>query len=85
MSDEVEVEQEEAPLARPLPYVTFDEWLQSVESWCDGQRPGQIFFNSLYVAHPTLANKVRGSYLDPFQSNRKIPQFLNYVADYWEG
>ena len=42
-------------------------------------RHGQSLFNALHDLRPDLANKVRGTALDPFYGDHVIPEFLSRV------
>lgn len=44
-------------------------------------RLGQTYFNVLHQKRPDLADKIRGTYLDPFYSNGAIPAFLKWLVD----
>lgn len=55
-----------------------DVWLRQRD-----QRRGQMFFNVLADARPDLAEQVRGTTLDPFHDNSRIPDFLRHVEDNW--
>lgn len=43
-------------------------------------RKGQTLFNVLYEMYPDLANEIRGTPLDPFYEDRKIKDFMNFIA-----
>lgn len=47
-------------------------------------RKGQTYFNALHLCNPILANKVRGSLLDPFYKDSNILAFLEWLTDNWE-
>lgn len=49
------------------------------EQW----RRGQAYFNVLYDVKPNLADKVRGTLLDPFHNDARIPDFIVYVVTHW--
>lgn len=42
-------------------------------------RRGQTYFNVLHQMRPSLANKIRGTNLDPFYTDRIAP-FCNWLA-----
>lgn len=48
-------------------------------------RMGQTYFNVLTEARPELAEKVRGSMVDPFNDDSRIPDFLVFLSDNWDG
>jgi hypothetical protein len=50
-----------------------------------GQRPGQAHFNALYELRPDLADEIRGTDLDPFYNDTRIPEFLCWVVAHWRG
>lgn len=45
------------------------------------QRRGQAFFNVLYVMYPALGNSVRGTEIDPFNDDERIPYMLDFLYD----
>lgn len=47
------------------------------------ERKGQAFFNELLVVRPDLADKVRGTPLDPFYQDSRLEEFLLFVARNW--
>lgn len=55
---------------------TFKRYNQQTE-----QRLGQFFFNELYKSKPNLANKIRGTEIDPFYDNKLLDKFFNCVQD----
>lgn len=42
-------------------------------------RLGQTYFNVLYEYSPELADWVRGTYIDPFYDDSKVPVFLDNI------
>lgn len=46
-------------------------------------REGQCYFNALLKVEPEIAEVVRGSKYDPFFNDRRIEEFLIYMAS-WE-
>lgn len=48
-------------------------------------RDGQTYFNVLYAGRPDLADAVRGTDLDPFHRDDRVPAFLRWVARNWDG
>lgn len=44
-------------------------------------RYGQTCFNVLYELDPELANQIRGTDLDPFHLDERVPEFLAKVRD----
>lgn len=45
------------------------------------QRPGQWAFNVLAAARPELADAVRGTDVDPFHRDDRLPELLAWVRD----
>ena len=45
-----------------------------------GWREGQAAFNALHEIDPDLANEIRGTRLDPFHQDGKLPEFYATVA-----
>ena len=46
-------------------------------------RVGQLYFNLLYEIHPTLANKIRGSKLDPFYFDEITQPIIDFIKNNW--
>jgi hypothetical protein len=42
-------------------------------------RPGQAYFNVLHDVRPGSANVIRGTHLDPFYDDSRLPEFLRHV------
>jgi hypothetical protein len=42
-------------------------------------RSGQCHFNALMDSHPNLAEMIRGTDLDPFFQDKRLPDFLKWV------
>lgn len=51
------------------------------EQW----RRGQAYFNVLHDVRPDLASQVRGTRLDPFHNDARVPEFLARVCLIWGG
>jgi len=49
-------------------------------SYQNGLRKGQTLFNKLNEINPNLADSLRGSVVDPFYQDERIPAFLSEVA-----
>lgn len=47
-------------------------------------RKGQAYFNTLYFVNPQLADKVRGTLLDPFYKDDNIRAFMDWLINNWE-
>ena len=48
-------------------------------------RAGQAYFNVLLEGKTKLAERIRGTSLDPFHMDGVIPTFLEYVLENWIG
>ena len=71
---------------------TFEDYITNVHATFDAAkqrdpdlRPGQHYFNVLYVLRPDLANKIRGSIHDPFyrRTESELTNFLQWCNDHW--
>lgn len=70
------------PIDRP---VTLADYLAEVTGPKPrAHRAGQWYFNLLDVARPDLADRVRGTALDPFHRDDRLPAFLAWLADNWD-
>lgn len=47
------------------------------------QRIGQACFNAVHEVEPEVANLVRGTTLDPFYRDERLPEFLGHVAGFF--
>ena len=47
-------------------------------------RYGQHWFNTLYAVRPDLADKIRGTRLDPFHRDRVSHETLDFVVANWQ-
>ena len=65
---------------------TFNDYLTTWSRHQEpSQRSGQWAFNLLQETRPDLSNKVCGDALnDPFYDDRKLPNFLAWVAVRWD-
>ncbi len=69
--------------------MTFDQFIDHVDTLYQTQdvsgdlRIGQIFFNELLVIKPELAEKIRGSMLDPFFKHRITQVTQDFVRANW--
>lgn len=66
---------------------TFEEYVQFSEKLfrdCRNWRRGQCYFNQLIDSHPQLAEKIRGSDIDPFHEDERISDFLEYLQQNWK-
>lgn len=43
-------------------------------------RHGQAYFNALYEVNPTIANEIRGTFIDPFYNDSRIERFMNVIG-----
>lgn len=48
-----------------------------MKSW----RKGQTYFNVLTKLHPELAEEVRGSKIDPFYNDERLPEFFKFITN----
>jgi hypothetical protein len=46
-------------------------------------RIGQVYFNTLNEVRPDIANKMRGSMIDPFHKRRITQAVRNFVIENW--
>jgi hypothetical protein len=69
--------------------MTFDQFIDHVDTLYQTQaisgdlRIGQIFFNELLVIKPEVAEKIRGSMLDPFFKHRITQVTQDFVRANW--
>lgn len=47
------------------------------------QRSGQAAYNALWEARPDIADRVRGTKVDPFYEDRRLLAFWNFVQAEW--
>jgi hypothetical protein len=65
--------------AKPMTYKEFNKKLdERPPEW----RRGQAAFNLLEETHPEFAESVRGTPLDPFYDDKRLPNFLG-AAHAW--
>lgn len=65
--------------------MTFTSFLHTVAATLavnSNWRYGQTCFNVLYEYAPDLANSIRGTELDPFHDDRRVPEFLTKVVEH---
>jgi hypothetical protein len=68
----------------PSTHLEFHDYLAGVTTGRPpGWRAGQWYFNALADVRPDLAERVRGTALDPFHRDDLLPAFLRYVARHW--
>ena len=77
----------------PVP-CSYDDFLEAViirHTWTRGSwRMGQTAFNTLQALRPELAEKYRGSDIDPFYADlqeggpEKVATFLAHVREDWD-
>lgn len=68
-----------------------EEWLLFVEKVTPkaavrigrGQRNGEALFNAIWDVSPTVGERFRGSTLDPFNNDDRIPEFVQALFDFW--
>lgn len=46
-------------------------------------REGQYAFNCLFANRPDLSEQVRGTVLDPYHRDERLPQFWIWVEQHW--
>jgi len=46
-------------------------------------RKGQILFNALWTVDPNMANRLRGTDLDPFHDDSKMDACTTYICKEW--
>lgn len=46
-------------------------------------RLGQVWFSELYAIRPDLANLVRGTDVDPFHDDRRLPEANEFIRVNW--
>lgn len=68
---------------------TFNDFCHAVASYMDHPatshwRTGQKAFNLLSRVRPDIAELVRGSDMDPFHRDDRLPAFYDFVARHWE-
>jgi hypothetical protein len=63
--------------------MTFNEFLSYAAQSNPEQRTGQSAFNALHSVRPDLADRVRGTIIDPFYDDEKFMDFLSFVEDQW--
>jgi len=65
--------------------MTFHEFQKKAESNIPPRiRRGQNLFNVLHDIKPELANSIRGSEIDPFYHDKRIPLFYEWLYLNWE-
>jgi len=47
-------------------------------------RRGQNYFNALDMLYPDLAEEVRGTDIDPFYVDAKLPAYLKWLGEHLE-
>lgn len=60
---------------------TFYAVVREYQSLYPDWRLGQIYFNALEHMDPVYAGYVRGSLVDPYNDDRKIPDFIAWLED----
>lgn len=63
-----------------IEHFMFDAWLYSKKNKL---RWGQGLFNHLCTVRPELAEKIRGTELDPFYRDDRVPVFLEFLEKNW--
>jgi hypothetical protein len=52
---------------------------------CTNWRRGQCLFNALYELYPSISDVIRGTDVDPFYNDDKIPQCWNTIVAVLQG
>lgn len=60
-------------------YLQYLTYVQRYQAMHPEQRRGQAHFNVLYIGHPSIANEIRGTEVDPFYDDSRIVDFLESV------
>lgn len=60
-------------------YTQYLSYVQRYMEMAPQQRRGQAHFNVLYIGHPSIANMIRGTDVDPFYDDNRIVDFLESV------
>lgn len=65
--------------------LSFDEFVRLVSATLPNEdtRYGQHWFNVLYAVRPDLADRLRGSLLDPFHRDSVSDEAVAFVAKAW--
>lgn len=68
------------------PTLTVDELIltSTHDAVTNGWRLGQAYFNTLYVARPDLADRVRATACDPFNNDAVVPRFIEWAIRVWD-
>ena len=53
--------------------------IMAVQGW----REGQTLFNTLAVVHPEVAERLRGSLVDPFHREVIAPETWGFIMENW--
>jgi hypothetical protein len=67
--------------------MTFAKYLAEVahqKQFMSNWRMGQTYFNVLTEVKPVLAEKIRGTAIDPFHDDKNIANFLTEVCFSWD-
>jgi hypothetical protein len=67
---------------RPSP-VSIEEYFSRVGVEARHQRPGQWALNLLQDLRPDLAVQIRGSAIDPFHVDQRLPEFTRWLLGAW--
>ena len=68
-----------------IPKVTYSEFIVAAAEFFreTNQRLGQAYFNTLVVLRPDISEAIRGTDLDAFHDNNKLPAMLAYAYKKW--
>ena len=67
---------------------TFDQFVTHGATYAHmmkahGHRSGQALFNLLARIRPDISEMLRGSDMDPFHRDERLPDFYDFVARHW--
>lgn len=65
--------------------MTIQEYIDWCAEWGNRHpdlRIGQHMFNTLEARHADIAAYIRGTYVDPFYDDKRIPEFLAFVQNF---
>ena len=65
--------------------MTYSEYIARCRrgSWKELAREGQYAFNMLYTYRPDLGNQILKTDLDPYYSDKRLPEFYTWVEKNW--
>lgn len=66
--------------------VSLDDYIKAydiIRFFNNWHRKGQLHFNLLHRLRPDLADKIRGTEIDPFYLDERIPTYLTWITNNW--